>query len=54
MTKEELDKIVSYINKENMVKCPYSPEMMVPKVCLEFCDTCVYKKVGYEHSMVWD
>lgn len=55
MTKEELDKIADYINKKNMVKCPYSPEdKMVPEVCLEFCDTCAYKKAGYEHSMVWE
>lgn len=52
MTKEELDKIASYINRENLVKCPYQDGEEVPKVCLEFCDTCVYKSVGYEHSQV--
>ena len=55
MTKEELDTIVSYINRENMTQCPYHPEdKMVPKVCLKFCDTCIYKKAGYEHSTVLD
>ena len=54
MTKEELDIIDDYINKRNMVDCPYTDDFKVPIVCTKFCDTCIRQKVSYKREIYFD